>query len=64
MRNYKMCDILTIAGRRANGLKFGSWDNSNTYMSTFDLVVFKVILGSFGGLVSKLPVPRKRLVAE
>ena len=31
---------------------------------TFDLLVFKVILGSFGAFVLKWPVTRKRLAAE
>ncbi len=31
------------------------------YTGTFDLLVFKVILGSFGALVSKWPVTRKQL---
>ncbi len=31
---------------------------------TFDHLVFKMIWGSFGALVSKLPVTRKRLAVE
>ena len=33
-------------------------------MGTFDLSVFKVILGSFGALASKWPVTQKRLALE
>ena len=36
-----------------------------TYIwGTFDLLVFKVILGPFGSLVSIYPVPGKRLAVE
>ncbi len=36
----------------------------NVYVVTFDLLVLNAILGSFGALVSKWPVTRKRLVVE
>ncbi len=44
------------------------WDSaggvsSGTYV-TFDLVVFKVILGSFSALVSKYPLPQKCVSVE
>ncbi len=43
----------------------GLWDISKAYMLTFDLVVFKVILGSFGAIdVSNWPVTRQWLVIE
>ena len=34
------------------------------YTGTFDLLVFKVILGSFGALVSKGPITRKQMSVE
>ena len=34
------------------------------WVRTFDLVGFKVILGSFGAFVSKCPISRKRHVVE
>ena len=39
-----------------------TWDSEK--LDTFNLVVFKVILGSFDGLASKWPVTPKRLVVE
>ncbi len=43
--------ISKTAGRRAKWTKiWDSVDTSNTYMGTFDLVGFKVILGSFSAL--------------
>ena len=66
MGNYKMCDILKTAGRRANRSEI--WDSGTLvkYMwCTFDLIVFKVIWRSFGAaLVSKWHLTRKRLVVE
>ncbi len=65
MGNYKMSNILKRAGRRA---KRGEIWDSGTQVTftwrTFDLVVFEVILGSFGALCLKWPVTRKRLVVE
>ncbi len=63
MGNYNKCDIMETASRRAKLTKI--WDSgiSVTHMwGTFDLVVFKLILGSFGALVSKWPVYRNQLV--
>ncbi len=49
-----MCEILKMAGRRAKRSKI--WDSrilvTHTW-SIFDLVVFKVILGSFSAFVLK-----------
>ena len=53
MWNYKICGILTRAGRRAQRSEI--WDSGTlvTYLwCSFDRVVFNVILGSFGELVS------------
>ncbi len=41
-----------------------SWILATHIWGTFDLVVFKVILGSFGAFVSKWPISRKRRVLE
>ena len=67
MRNYKMCDNLKRARRRAKRSEI--WESWILAMhicicGIFDLVVFKVILVSFGALVSKWPVSQKRLVLE
>ena len=65
MENYKMCDILKRAGRRAKLSEI--WDPGllvTCMWCTFDLVVFNVNLRSFGALVSKWPVFRKWLVVE
>ncbi len=65
MVNYKNCYIMETADRRAKWTKI--WDSGTlvTHMwCTFDLVVFKVILRSFGARVSKWPVTPKRLVVE
>ena len=43
------------------------WDSGTVVTDiwgTFNLVVFNVTLGSFGGLVSKWPVTQKRLIIE
>ncbi len=45
-------------------MKLEVGDTSNTYMGTFDIVVFRVILGSLGALVSKWHVTQKPLVVE
>ena len=42
----------------------GHRDISSTYMGTFNLVMFKVISGSFGALVLKWPVTPKWLVVD
>ena len=65
MGNYKKCFIMQTAGRRAKRTKI--WDSGTlvTHMwCTFDLVVFKFSLRSFGARVSKRPVTPKRLVVE
>ena len=47
-RFLKIC-ISKMAGRRANGLKFGLWGLSIQWtQGTFDTQVLKVILGLFG----------------
>ncbi len=56
MGNYKMIDILKTVGRRAEPSEI--WDLGTVVRHmwcTYDLVVFKVILGSFGALVAKWP---------
>ena len=46
MGNYKMCDILKRAGRRAKRSEICDSGTLVTYMwCTFDLVVFNAILG-------------------
>ncbi len=58
-----MCDVWKITGRRAERSEI--WDSGILVMHiwcNFDLVVFKVIFGSFGGFVSKCTVSQKRLV--
>ncbi len=65
MGNYKKCHIMETAGRRAK--RTTTWDSATlvTHMwCTFDLVVLKVILKSFGAHVSKWPVTPKWLVVE
>ncbi len=60
-----MCEILKTAGRRAKRSEI--WDSGTllTHMwCTFDLVMFKVILGSFSALVSEWRVTLKRLVVD
>ena len=42
----------------------GVWGTSKTYMGTFDLLIFNVILGSFGAIALKWPVTGKRLTVE
>ncbi len=54
-----------MASRRAKRSTF--WDSRALIQhvwATFDLLVFKVILGSFGVLVSKWPVSGKSLAVE
>ena len=49
-----MCDILKMAGRRSKRIEICDSGILVTYMwCTFYLVVFKILLGSFGALVSK-----------
>ena len=65
------CNLKTASHERNNEI----WDSRvhmgsrstcifNVYVVTFDLLVLNAILGSFGALVSKWPVTRKRLVVE
>ncbi len=57
--------ILKTAGCRTKRSKI--WDSGTLVIHMwriFDLVVFKVMLGSFGGLVSKWTVTQKRMVVE
>ncbi len=57
--------MMETAGRRAKRTKIWDLVTLATHMwCTFDLVVFKVILRSFGARVSKWPVTPKRLVVE
>ncbi len=54
-----------MAGRRA--IRSEIWESGvivTRIWGTFDLLVFKVILGSFGAFVSKWPVTQKRLAIE
>ncbi len=61
--NFKMCDTLkNDRSWNKTALYLGLGDTSNHIWSTFDLVVFKVIWGSFPGFVSKSAVPPKLLV--
>ncbi len=55
-----------VAGRRAKRTEIWGSGTLQTYrvMGYIDLVGFKVILESFGALVLKWPLARKRLVAE
>ncbi len=65
MGDYKKCYIVETAGPKAKWTKM--WDSGTlvTHMwCTFDLVVFKVILRSFGARVSNWPVTPKRLLVE
>ncbi len=58
----KTADILEMAMRRAKLSEI--WESGlvvTCIWGTFDLLVFKVILGSFIALVSKWPVTQKRL---
>ncbi len=65
MGNYKKCYIMETAGRRAKRNKIWDLGTLVTHMwCTFDLVVFKVILRSFGACVSKWPVTPKRQVVQ
>ncbi len=60
-----MICISKTDGRRAKQTEI--WDPGilvTKIWGTFGLVGFKVILGSFGALVSKLPVSQKWLVVE
>ena len=50
------------ASRRAK--KSEIWEIIQHIWGTLDLLVLKVILGSFSALVSKRPVSRKRLAVE
>ena len=45
-------------------MKFGTQIVVTCIWSTFDLLVFSVIFGSFGALVSKWSVTQKRLAVE
>ncbi len=59
--------VSTKVVKRTRARRSEIWDSGTlvTHMwCTFDFVVFKVILGSFGVLVSKWPVSRKRLAVE
>ena len=59
-----MCDILKMAGRGAK--QTAIWDSKilgTDMYCTFDLIVLKVILGSFGAFVS-WPLTRKWLAIE
>ncbi len=48
-----------------SGVKLGSFVISTIYgVVVLDLLLFNVILGSFGALVSKLPLTRKQLTLE
>ncbi len=63
--NFQQPCILKTAGRIAKRSEI--WDSGKivTHIwSTFDLVVFKVFLGSFGALVSKWPIAPKSLIVE
>ena len=61
----KMACISKRAGHRAKRSEiWDSWTIVINIWGTFELVGFKVILGSFGALVSKWPVSRKGLVVE
>ena len=54
-----------MAGRRANKSEIGDVGVVDACIwGTFDLLVFRVILGSFGAIVSKWHVPQKRLSVE
>ena len=60
-----MCDILKMAGRGPKRSEISDSRILVTHiMSTFALVMFKVILGSFGAVVLKWAVSQKRLVVE
>ncbi len=58
--------ISKTAGQRAKLTEIWELDiTSYAYIwGTFDLVWFKVLLGSFGALASKWPVSQKQLVIE
>ncbi len=61
----KMASISKMAGRRAKTTEI--WESGilvTHIWGTFDLVGFKVILGSIGALMSKWPVSQKRLVIK
>ncbi len=60
-----MCDILKMAYPRAKRSEMCDSGILVTHTwSIFDFVVFKVILGSFGAFVTKLPVSRKGVVVD
>ncbi len=65
MGNYKSCYIMETTGCRAKRTKICESRTLVIHLwCTFDLIVFKVVLMSFGPRVSKWPVTPKRLVVE
>ncbi len=61
----KIANILEMANRSAEQSEI--WDlerTSGRCMGTFELIVFKVILGSLGAFVSKWHVTRKWLTLQ
>ncbi len=58
------CNSKTARRRAKRSEIWDSWILVTYIWGTYDMVVFKVILGSFGALVSKRPVSRKGLVVE
>ncbi len=59
------CNSKTAGGRAKRTEIWQLGDTGNTYIwSTFDLVEFKVIWGSFSALISEQPVTRTQIVVE
>ena len=58
------CNSKTAHRRAKRSAIWDSWILVTYIRGTYDLIVFKVILGSFGAIVSKWPVSQKGLVVE